>query len=169
MELEPDEVVSATYYPNKVRLLTAGMTGSLAGLLLGIGFALVSGDSSTSILVMAAFIILGTAVSLFGSVRNTRLRFGTDWVEGPVQGGVGEILIRRANIASLEVVDEHKLRLIRNDQETMLVDLGHYDFMDEQMIRMRLASLAGGTTSTPPESLVRESTRHRLGIRRRKN
>ena len=37
--LEPDEVVSATYYPNKARLITAAVSGSLAGLLAGIGFS----------------------------------------------------------------------------------------------------------------------------------
>ncbi|MEJ2604029.1 MAG: hypothetical protein P8172_12175 [Gammaproteobacteria bacterium] len=164
--LEPDEVVSATYYPNKFRLAAAGLSGSLAGLALGIGFALLTGDSTASVMAVAAFVLLGTTVSLFGSVRNKRLRFGTDWVEGPVEGGVGNVLMRRGNIAAMEVVARDSLRLVRRDQESMLIDLRHYDFMDQQMIRMRLTSLAGGMTSTPPESLVRESKRHRLGIRR---
>lgn len=163
--LQPDEVVSATDYPNRMRLVTAGISGSLAGLVVGIGFALVTGEGTASVLATAAFVLAGTAVSLFGSVKNTRLRFGIDWVEGPVEGGIGDMLLRRRNIAAMEVVGEDKIRLSRDDGETMLVDLDHYDFMEQQMIRMRLTSLAGGTTSTPPESLVRDS-RHR-GPRRR--
>jgi hypothetical protein len=63
-------------------------------------------------------------------------------------------------------VDPEKLRLVGRDGERLLVDLDHYDFMDQQMIRMRLTSLAGGRTSTPAEALVQESKRHRLGFRR---
>jgi hypothetical protein len=167
--LEPDEVVSATYYPNKARLITAAVSGSLAGLLIGIGFALVTGDDTLGILVTAGGVAIGTAISLFGSVANARLRFGTDWVEGPVEGGVGSILLWRNDIAGMEIVGEDKLRLLREDGERIIVDLGHYEFMDQQMIRMRLTSLSGGSTSTPPETLVQESKRHKLGFRRKED
>lgn len=164
--LEPDEVVSATYYPNKVRLVVAGVSGSLAGLLVGIGFALVSGDTTVGVVATAGGVAIGTAISLLGSVSNARLRFGTDWVEGPVEGGVGNVLLWRDDVAAMDIVDPEKLRLVGRDGERLLVDLDHYDFMDQQMIRMRLTSLAGGRTSTPAEALVQESKRHRLGFRR---
>jgi len=167
--LEPDEVVSAVYYPNKVRLVVATISGSLAGLVVGIGVALLlTGDGAAGLIATAASVVLGAAISLFGSVSNARLRFGADWVEGPVEGGVGYVLMWRDDIAALEVVDQDKLRLARRDGERLLVDLAHYEFMDQQMIRMRLTSLAGGRTSTPPETLVQESKRHRLGFRRKK-
>lgn len=167
--LETDEVVSATYYPNKARLIVAAVSGSLAGLLIGIGFALVTGDDTVGILFAAGGVAIGTAISLYGSVANARLRFGTDWVEGPVEGGVGSVLLRRDDIAGMEIVGEHKLRLLREDGERIIVDLDHYEFMDQQMIRMRLTSLSGGSTSTPPETLVQESKRHKLGFRRRED
>ncbi len=166
--LEPDEVVSAVYYPNKVRLVAATVSGSLAGLMVGIGAALLlTGDGPSGVITAAASAVLGAAISLFGSVSNSRLRFGTDWVEGPVEGGVGYVLMWRDDIAALEVVDPDKLRLARRDDQRLLVDLAHYEFMDQQMIRMRLTSLAGGRTSTPPETLVQAATRHRLGFRRK--
>lgn len=165
--LEPDEVVSAVYYPNKARLVAATVSGSIAGLIVGIGVALLlTGDGAGGFLTAAASAVLGAGISLFGSASQARLRFGTDWVEGPVEGGVGYVLMWRDDIAALEVVDQHKLRLARQDGERLLVDLAHYEFMDQQMIRMRLTSLAGGRTSTPPETLVQESKRHRLGFRR---
>ncbi|WP_405232826.1 hypothetical protein [Lentisalinibacter salinarum] len=167
--LEPDEVVSAVYYPNKARLVAATVSGSIAGLIVGIGVAvLLTGDGAGGLLTAAASAVLGAGISLFGSASQARLRFGADWVEGPVEGGVGYVLMWRHDITALEVVDQHKLRLARHDGERLLVDLAHYEFMDQQMIRMRLTSLAGGRTSTPPEALVQESKRHRLGFRRKK-
>ncbi|HKL64058.1 MAG TPA: hypothetical protein VJ883_11860 [Woeseiaceae bacterium] len=165
--LEPDEVVSATYYPNKVRLIAAGVSGSLVGLVVGIGFTLVSGDNTVGVIATAAAVAVGTAISLFGSVSNARLRFGSDWVEGPVEGGVGNVVLWRDDVAAMEIVDPEKLRLVRRDGERLLVDLDHYDFMDQQMIRMRLTSLGGGRTSTPAEALVQEPRGHRLGFRRK--
>jgi len=167
--LEPDEVVSAVYYPNKARLVAATVSGSIAGLVVGVGVALLlTGDGAAGFLTAAASVVLGAGVSLFGSASKARLRFGTDWVEGPVEGGVGYVLMWRDDIAALEVVDQDKLRLARRDGERMLVDLAHYEFMDQQMIRMRLTSLAGGRTSTPPGTMVQESKQHRLGFRRKK-
>lgn len=165
--LEPDEVVSAVYYPSKRRLVIATVSGSIAGLIVGIGAALLlTGNGAGGLITAAASALLGAGISLFGSASKARLRFGTDWVEGPVEGGVGYVLLWRDDIAGLEIVDQDKLRLKRRDGEALLVDLDHYDFMDQQMIRMRITSLAGGPTSTPPETLVQESRRHRLGFRR---
>jgi len=166
--LEPDEVVSATYYPSKPRLFKAALSGSLAGLIAGIGLALLTGDYTIGIIATAGSVLVGLAASLFGSASKGRLRFGTDWVEGPVEGGVGHILLRRDDITALEVADVERLRLLRQDGERLIVNLAHYEFMDQQMIRMRLTSLAGGRTSTPPEMLVQESKRHQLGFRRGK-
>lgn len=167
--LQPDEVVSATYYPNKVRVVRAALSGSIAGLAVGIAFVLVTGDDATAIIATAAFIAVGSILSVYGSVSNTRLRFGTDWVEGPREGGVGSVLMRRKDIAGMDVVDEHKLRVLRHDEERLMVNLDHYEFMEQQMIRMRLTSLAGGRTTTPPETLVQESRGHRLGVRRKED
>jgi len=127
----------------------------------------VSGDNTVGVIATAAAVAVGTAISLFGSVSNARLRFGSDWVEGPVEGGVGNVVLWRDDVAAMEIVDPEKLRLVRRDGERLLVDLDHYDFMDQQMIRMRLTSLGGGRTSTPAEALVQEPRGHRLGFRRK--
>ena len=168
-ELAPDEVVSATYYPSKRRLIVSGLAGALFGLVAAVAYAGFTGAEGVQLLVAIAGPAAGAIVALMSSIRTASLKFGTDWVEGPREGGTGSILIRRRNALRLEVIDQRRIRVIRSDFERLMVDLGHYDFMDAQMIRMRLTAIAGGSTSTPPEMLISDSRQRKARGRRRQD
>ncbi len=160
-ELAPDEVVSATYLPSKRLLIVTALGGAAFGLVLGLGWIAFSEPGTDDLILAMIGPVVGAILALMNSIRTASLKFGTDWVEGPREGGTGTILIRRQNAARLEIIDPQRIRLHRSDMERLAVNLGHYDFMDAQMIRMRLTAIAGGPTSTPPEMLISDSRQKR--------
>ena len=156
------EIVNAVYRPNRLRLGLSELSGSVIGLVAGLAFALFSGADAGVAAATILFMVGGSAAALFRSVSGAKLRFGADWVDS----GADTVRIRKAQIERLQIIDLNRLRLHGREGEALLVDLRHYDFMDQQMIRLRLTTLAGGVTSTPAKALLVEYGRPRFGRRK---